>query len=88
MVMGLSGVVMGLGAALACALPRAKVRVAGSIEIPLPIYMAGFALYDAAMLDKATSTVAHSAHLGGLLFGAAYYLTFLREALPLGRLLR
>lgn len=79
---------MGLGAALACAAPQAKTRVFNAFEIPLPIYMAGYALYDATMLDNVASKTGHSAHLGGFLFGAAYYFAFLREALPLGRLLR
>ena len=87
-VLGLSGVVIGLGAALACAMPYAKVRVLGLSPIPLPIYMLAYALYDAAMLGNVTSTTAHGAHIGGFLFGAAYYFSFLRGNLPLAPLLR
>lgn len=88
--MGLSGVVMGVGAAAACALPSCKVqfRGVGFTSMPLPFFMAGYALYDSYMLDKLASKTAHISHLGGLVFGAVYYFVVLRDALPLKRFVR
>ncbi|OAP64562.1 hypothetical protein AYL99_00534 [Fonsecaea erecta] len=88
--LGLSGVVMGLGAAVSLATPKAKVLLFGAIPTPIWLLMGVYTLYDSARLDDQASTVGHAAHLGGAAFGAAYYLLALRgpAALPFAWLAR
>jgi membrane associated rhomboid family serine protease len=90
MALGLSGVAMGVGAAAACAVPKCQVQLRGFgfFSMPLPFFMAGYALYDSYMLDNLASETAHIGHLGGLVFGAVYYFFVLRDALPLSRFAR
>ena len=77
--LGLSGVVMGLGAVVSLAMPRAKVLIMGIVPCPVWLLMIGYVFYDSARLDDRTSKTGHAAHLGGAAFGAAYYLLRLRR---------
>ncbi|CAD0082641.1 unnamed protein product [Aureobasidium vineae] len=43
----------------------------------------GYGVVDSYFLDSPTSGIAHAGHLGGLVFGTAYYLAFLRKS-PMG----
>ncbi|KAK5699951.1 hypothetical protein LTR97_006085 [Elasticomyces elasticus] len=80
MMLGASGLVAGAGAAATCLMPFAEMQVA-PLPFPVPLWMvtAGYAAWDTYMLRAETSQVAHAAHLGGVLFGIAYYLAFLRK---------
>ncbi|OAL37985.1 hypothetical protein AYO20_02818 [Fonsecaea nubica] len=76
--LGLSGVVMGLGAAVSLATPRFKVHLFGVVPIPLWLLMVLYTVYDSARLDDQASTTGHAAHLGGAAFGVLYYVAALR----------
>ena len=82
--LGASGSVMGVGAVATCLLPNMPITLMLiPIGIPLWIITAGYAVVDSYYLDSATSRVAHSGHLGGLVAGAAYYALLLRKS-PVG----
>lgn len=82
--LGASGAVMGVGALTACLVPNAPMQLMLiPISFPLWVFVAGYGLVDSYYLDSATSGIAHAGHLGGLVFGAAYYLAFLRKS-PMG----
>ncbi|KAF2166207.1 hypothetical protein M409DRAFT_66698 [Zasmidium cellare ATCC 36951] len=77
--LGASGMVMGLGAAATCLRPSAPMNLM-FIPISIPLW-AITALYfgvDAYYLNS-DSKVGHSAHLGGAVFGATFYLLALRN---------
>ncbi|KAH0840697.1 hypothetical protein AYO21_00647 [Fonsecaea monophora] len=76
--LGLSGVVMGLGAAVSLATPRFKVLLFGVVPVPVWLLMALYTVYDSARLDDQASTTGHAAHLGGAAFGVLYYVAALR----------
>ncbi|OQV06053.1 hypothetical protein CLAIMM_10690, partial [Cladophialophora immunda] len=82
--LGLSGVVMGLGAALFLAAPKIRVDVSRTQSLPGWLLMVVYIVYDASRLDDSSSEVAHAAHLGGAAFGAVFYFLALRgsTALP------
>ncbi|CZT15337.1 uncharacterized protein RCC_01200 [Ramularia collo-cygni] len=75
--LGASGIVMGMGATATLLAPMARIAV---FFVPMPLFVltAGYVAFDFYHLDSETSRVGHAAHLGGLAFGAAYYLTSLR----------
>jgi len=77
--LGASGMVMGVGAAAACLMPRAGVQLM-LIPVPLPLWAVtvGYVAIDTYFLKSETSRIGHSAHLGGAAAGVAYYLAFLR----------
>lgn len=75
--LGASGMVMGAGAAAACLMPLAPMRIMGVIPAPLWAVTLGFAAVDTYFLHT-DSKVGHSAHLGGSIFGLVYYAVFLR----------
>jgi membrane associated rhomboid family serine protease len=82
--LGASGAVMGVGAVTACLVPNAPMQLMLiPITFPLWIFVAGYGVVDSYFLDSPTSGIAHAGHLGGLVFGAAYYLAFLRKS-PMG----
>lgn len=82
--LGASGVVMGVSAVATCLLPRMPITLMFiPVGIPLWVVTLGYAAIDSYYLDDKTSRVAHAGHLGGLFFGAAYYVGFLRNA-PVG----
>lgn len=88
--LGLSGVVMGLIAALSLAAPTARVDVTRRQSLPAWLLMALYVFYDSSRLDDLTSEVGHAAHLGGAAFGAVFYFVALRgnRALPFSWLLQ
>ena len=85
--LGASAMVMGVGAAAACLMPRAPVRLMGILKLPLWLATLGFAAVDAYFLHSETSPVAHGAHLGGAAFGVSYFAVFLMKFGGLGRFL-
>lgn len=76
--LGASGMVMGMGSAAACLAPRANMLLFGIVPCPLWVLVAGYAIYDSAMLGR-PSVIGHAAHLGGLGFGVLYYFLRLRR---------
>lgn len=75
---GFSGALMGVTSVAACLAPTAKVQLYGIIPIPLWGVVLGYAAYDGYYLNDGNSRIAHSGHLGGLVFGLAYYVLKLR----------
>ncbi|KAK3620089.1 hypothetical protein LTR56_023627 [Elasticomyces elasticus] len=80
MMLGASGLVAGAGAAATCLMTFAEMDIM-PVPFPVPLWMVtvGYAAWDTYMLRAKTSQIAHAAHLGGVLFGIAYYLVFLRK---------
>ncbi|PVI07053.1 hypothetical protein DM02DRAFT_609427 [Periconia macrospinosa] len=76
--LGFSGAVMGISAVAAALDPKRIFYLAGIIPAPLWLLVTGYAAYDIYSFNDKTSNVGHSAHIGGLVFGAAYYLVKLR----------
>ncbi|KAI7302326.1 hypothetical protein KC326_g9001 [Hortaea werneckii] len=78
--LGASGIVLGFGAAATCLAPFTSMSVM-FLPVPVPLWVltAVYAAVDTYFLDDARSPVGHSAHLGGTVFGAVFYLGFLRR---------
>ncbi|RMX82851.1 hypothetical protein D0869_05753 [Hortaea werneckii] len=78
--LGASGMVLGFGAAATCLAPSTSMTVM-FLPVPVPLWMltAVYAAVDTYFLDDARSPVGHSAHLGGTVFGAVFYVGFLRR---------
>jgi membrane associated rhomboid family serine protease len=76
--LGFSGSVMGVSAAAACLYPKSKVALYGIIPVPLWALVAGYFAYDGIFYNDPNSTIGHSGHIGGLIFGVVYYVTALR----------
>ncbi|KAK5686083.1 hypothetical protein LTS10_002197 [Elasticomyces elasticus] len=76
--LGASGLVMGVGAAATCFMPQARMFVF-FFEAPLWLSMLGFVAIDTYFVGKDMTGIGHSAHLGGVAFGFAYYLLSLRR---------
>lgn len=49
------------------------------VPVPLWVLTVMYAAVDTYFLDDARSLVGHSAHLGGTVFGAVFYVGFLRR---------
>ncbi|KAK4942747.1 hypothetical protein LTR10_017507 [Elasticomyces elasticus] len=81
--LGLSGAVMGLGAAASFAAPRAWVTLFGIVPMPLWAVMGVYIAWDTYMVKSPASGIGHAAHLGGAVAGAVYYGLVLRGRLPL-----
>lgn len=86
--LGASGMVMGAGAAATCLRPFTPMSLM-FIPIPIPLWVltllyAGFDTYYLHSHDA----VGHDAHLGGSVFGALYYLAFLRRGGGIASMLR
>jgi len=76
---GASGAVMGFATAATCLAPLAHIRfILIPIGIPMFVLTGGYIAADLFYLGK-NDLIGHSAHLGGALFGAAYYLALLRR---------
>ena len=75
--LGASGIVSGVGAAAAFLQPSARFLLMGVVPAPLWALVGGYALVDSYFLG-ANDNVGHSSHLGGFLFGAAFYLVGIR----------
>ena len=82
--LGASGMVMGMGAAASLLVPRQPMLFMGIIPTPLWAIVAGYAAFDAYYLTS-KSSIAHSGHLGGLVFGSAYYFLSLYRFGGIGR---
>lgn len=78
--LGASGIVSGVGVAAAFLDPRAKFLIWGIVPAPLWMLVSAAALLDILLLG-ASDKVGHSAHIGGALFGAAYYFVSIRARL-------
>ncbi|RYP64667.1 hypothetical protein DL769_006575 [Monosporascus sp. CRB-8-3] len=78
--LGASGVISGIGTALACTRPWASFGFM-FIPVPIPLWalMAGYIAYDSYRLNSEGSTIGHAAHLGGSGFGVLFYVVFLRR---------
>ncbi|KAI1139054.1 hypothetical protein F5Y05DRAFT_412918 [Hypoxylon sp. FL0543] len=79
--LGASGVVSGIGAAMACMMPKQRFYVFFiPIGIPLWALMLGYIAYDSYGLNHfQKSGVGHAAHLGGAAYGALFYALRLRR---------
>ncbi|EME39764.1 hypothetical protein DOTSEDRAFT_47325 [Dothistroma septosporum NZE10] len=78
--LGASGLVMGLSATATCLMPLAPMSFM-FIPIPIPLF-ALTAVYfglDAYYLDRGQTRIGHAAHMGGAVFGAVYYFSYLRK---------
>ncbi|KAK5699346.1 hypothetical protein LTR17_023315 [Elasticomyces elasticus] len=76
--LGASGLVMGVGAAATCFMPQARMFIF-FFEAPLWLSMLGFVAIDTYFVGSDLTGIGHSAHLGGVAFGFAYYLLSLRR---------
>ncbi|KAK4497159.1 hypothetical protein PRZ48_011609 [Zasmidium cellare] len=78
--LGASGMVMGMGAAATLLKPFAPMYLM-FIPIPIPLWIltTGYFAFDTYFLNSDTSRTGHSAHLGGAVFGAAFYFLALRS---------
>ncbi|KAI1414204.1 hypothetical protein F5Y13DRAFT_18259 [Hypoxylon sp. FL1857] len=73
--LGASGVVSGIGAAMACIVPNQPFNILFiPVGIPLWVLMVGYITYDSYGLSHPEkSNIGHAAHLGGAAFGVLYY---------------
>jgi membrane associated rhomboid family serine protease len=77
--LGASGAVMGFATVATCLAPLLRVSpILIPIGIPMFMVTGGFVALDWFYLNK-NDLVGRSAHLGGAVFGAVYYLAFLRR---------
>ncbi|GAB1734800.1 hypothetical protein NU195Hw_g1928t1 [Hortaea werneckii] len=83
--LGASGIVLGFGAAATCLAPFTRMAVM-FLPVPVPLWVltSVYAAVDTYFLDDPRSPVAHSAHLGGAVFGGVFYLVVLRRLGGLG----
>ena len=77
--LGFSGAVTGTVTALACFMPREKIALFGVVNLPLWLVVTAYGLYDGYYLNGESTKVAHAGHLGGMVFGLAYYFLRLRK---------
>jgi membrane associated rhomboid family serine protease len=77
--LGASGAVMGFATVATCLAPMLRMSfILIPVGIPMFVMTGGFIAVDLFYLGK-NDLIGRSAHLGGALFGAAYYLAFLRR---------
>lgn len=80
---GASGVVSGVLTTVTMFIPRLPTRIFFILPMPLWVATAGYFVVDSYMMANSSgSRIGHSAHIGGGLFGVAYYLLFLRRFGP------
>ncbi|KAF2702705.1 hypothetical protein K504DRAFT_214839 [Pleomassaria siparia CBS 279.74] len=77
--LGFSGCVMGLGAVASCIRPHTTMLLMGIVPCPLWAITLGYMAYDGYYLNSERTRTAHGGHLGGLLYGVAYYFLVLRR---------
>ena len=78
--LGASGVISGIGAAIACTYPLVPFQIMlVPIKFPLWLFAVGYVVYDSYSLNSEGSNIGHAAHLGGSAFGALFHLLFLRK---------
>ncbi|EGG17129.1 hypothetical protein DFA_08111 [Cavenderia fasciculata] len=81
--LGASGAISGVMVTFAALWPKATFMIYGIVPAPAWLLVGGYLAYDAYKeyyKNQHTSKVAHSAHLGGALYGGLFYL-FLRKKL-------
>jgi membrane associated rhomboid family serine protease len=76
--LGFSGALMGITSVAACMAPFTKVMIYGIIPVPLWGLVVGYGFYDGYYVNDRNSRIGHAGHLGGAVFGVAYYLLRLR----------
>ncbi|KAK5126233.1 hypothetical protein LTR85_010468 [Meristemomyces frigidus] len=76
---GASGMVMGAAATAACLMPYAPMYLM-FVPIPIPLWVVTgiYAALDIFYLDSGDK-IGHAAHLGGSVYGALFYFTYLRR---------
>lgn len=78
--LGSSGIVSGVLMTCTMFAPMAQARVFGIVPAPLVLLTGGYFLMDTYLMQSRQATgVGHSAHVGGGVFGALYYMLFLRR---------
>lgn len=78
--LGSSGIVSGVLMTCTMFAPMAQASIMGIIPAPLVVLTGGYFLMDTYFMQAGSATgIGHSAHIGGGVFGAAYYLLFLRR---------
>ncbi|KAG0244172.1 hypothetical protein BGW41_000159 [Actinomortierella wolfii] len=81
--LGASGALTGLATTFACVYPRAQFMLFFVVPVPAGLLIGAFGLYEAYnLLNKNTGIFDSAGHLGGGLFGAAYYM---HKVLPILR---
>lgn len=71
---------MGAGAAATCLMPMAPTGILFlPFTVPLYVLMGVYVGIDLYLLGNESSRVGHSAHLGGAVYGAVFYLGYLRN---------
>ncbi|KIV99858.1 uncharacterized protein PV09_08526 [Verruconis gallopava] len=76
--LGFSGVVSGVVTSAACLMPHQQMLLFGVVPLPLWALAIGYIAYDTYAMDGDTS-VAHDAHVGGAIFGGAFYMLALKR---------
>lgn len=77
---GASGMVMGFGMAATCLFPNAPMSLLfPPVTLPMWALMGLYVGLDWYLLGSSSSRIGHSAHLGGAVFGAFYYFSYLRN---------
>ncbi|KAH6637653.1 hypothetical protein C7974DRAFT_389931 [Boeremia exigua] len=76
--LGFSGALMGAVTVVACFVPKNTVGIFGVIPVPLWLCVLGYGAYDGYYLNAENTRTAHAGHLGGMVFGLAYYFLKLR----------
>lgn len=70
---------MSIGMLYACMFPTSTVLIWGIVPVPAVILFGGYFLYDLYhSFNKRSTGTSHSGHVGGALFGLAYYFTKVR----------
>ncbi|KAI0379856.1 hypothetical protein F5Y04DRAFT_258490 [Hypomontagnella monticulosa] len=78
--LGASGVVSGVGTAMACMMPYAQFQLMFiPVNIPLWVLSLGYIACDMYQLNSEKSGIGHAAHLGGAGFGILFYAVWLRK---------
>lgn len=78
---GASGSLMGICAAIACTMPNAMVSVYG-IRMPIWLQTVGMVLFSLAAHEKGLfKRLGHLRHLGGMAFGAVWWVVVLRPVM-------
>jgi membrane associated rhomboid family serine protease len=76
--LGFSGALMGITTVAACLAPMSKVLIYGIVPVPLWGLAVGYGIYDGYYVNDKNSRIGHAGHLGGAVFGVAYYILKLR----------
>jgi len=73
--LGASGAVNSLGVVFACAQPYSTVLIMGIVPAPVWLVVSGYFVYDLyGSVNRSRDGVSHAGHIGGALFGAAFFI--------------